>query len=220
MTRFILSTLMLGGVAALAACNVAGTAAIAGPTPLPVPMAADTCGPTTAPGQPAGCMITPAPGASAVATANPAASGLAAAPLTGQALADVAYLGIDGKAYQTAALKGAPALITVWAHWCGHCQVELPKIQAWIKANANSGVVWVPIEGSKATPAQVTAFAATYKIDLPLYLDPAGGILGAVQAAGYPTDRFMDAKGVLQGGSTGSFDDGAYGALLKAFPKP
>jgi thiol-disulfide isomerase/thioredoxin len=182
-------------------------------------MAADTCGPTTAPGQPAGCMITPAPGASA-ATPNPSASGLAAAPLTGQMLPDVAYLGVDGKSYQTAALRGAPTLLTVWAHWCGHCQAVLPKIQAWVKANANSGVVWVPIEGTKATPAQVTAFAATYKIDLPLYLDPTGGITGTLQATGYPTDRFVDAKGVIQGGSIGNFEDAAYGALLRTFPKP
>lgn len=219
MTRFALSTFMLGCVAALAACTATGTASVTGPTPLPVPSAVDTCGPTTAPGQPAGCMITPAPGASATATPNAGGSGLAAAPLTGQALADVAYLDVDGKSYQTAALKGAPALITVWAHWCSHCQAELPKIQTWVKAQGGK-VVWVPIEGSRATPEQVKAFATTYQIDQKLYLDPTGGIIGAVQAAGYPTERFVDATGTIQGGSTGSFDDAAYGALLAKFPKP
>ena len=48
----------------------------------------------------------------------------------------------------------------------------------------------------------------------------AGGVIGALQAAGYPTERFVDAKGVIQGGSTGNFDADAYSNLLAKYPKP
>lgn len=218
MTRFSIPLLLVGCVAALAACTASGTAAVTGPTPLPMPMAADSCGPTTGPSG-AGCLITPAPGASAAATAQPGATGLDAQPLVGLALPDLPYLGVDGKAYQTAALKGSPLLLTVFAHWCSHCQIELPLIQTWVKSQAPKGLVWVAIEGSMATPEQVKTFATTYQIDLPLYLDPAGGIVGAVKASGYPTDLFVDATGTVRGGSRGTFDAPAYEALLTKYPK-
>ena len=41
----------------------------------------------------------------------------------------------NGEAVAIDAANGTPKLVLVMAHWCGHCQREVPEVQAWIDQN-------------------------------------------------------------------------------------
>ena len=82
----------------------------------------------------------PSAASSPIATASQA-SGLALPafaegaddPAVGRRIPDVTGVSFDGTPVSIKA-DGRPKLILFIAHWCSHCQVEVPVVQAWIDA--------------------------------------------------------------------------------------
>ncbi|MEC3913828.1 TlpA family protein disulfide reductase [Nocardia sp. CDC160] len=89
---------------------------------------------------------TAAPIEPAVAEADRAAAALAACPQpTGAPVGDSPLRGLtltclaDGKPVDlVAALAGKPALLNLWAYWCGPCAEELPLLQRFSQQAGNA----------------------------------------------------------------------------------
>ena len=72
--------------------------------------------------------------------------------------------------------RGHIVVLDAWASWCRPCQTELPVLDALAKQWAPQGVrvYAVNIDTSSGT---VQPFLTTFHVDLPILLDPGGGIL-------------------------------------------
>lgn len=61
-------------------------------------------------------------------------------PAIGSPVPEIDGISFDGEAISVGG-DGAPRLYGFFAHWCPHCQDELPRISAWLDANDPPGSV-------------------------------------------------------------------------------
>ncbi len=131
------------------------------------------------------------------ATADPAVGELA--PTIVGASFDGSRVTVDG--------TGRPTILVFLAHWCSHCQAEVPVVQAWLDAGGlPDGVDLVSI--STATdPA-----APNYPPDVwlaregwtpPVIVDPTGSIATAFGLSAFPYFVYVEADGTVTGRVTG-----------------
>jgi thiol-disulfide isomerase/thioredoxin len=89
-----------------------------------------------------------------------------------------------------------PAVINLWAAWCGPCRQELPAIQGVYEAAGDRlaivGVV------TKDTKPNAQALAEDLGVAIPAAYDPEGKLLKALGVIGLPITLFVDASGVLK----------------------
>ena len=96
--------------------------------------------------------LAPAPAAPSAAASAPPSAPAAASPSTGAVAADLSPFAsttnddavgrpapeVDGQSFDGNPVRitadGRPKLIVFLAHWCPHCQREVPVVQAWIDA--------------------------------------------------------------------------------------
>ena len=114
------------GAFVIAAAAVAAVALA--PTPTPTPAAASPAG--TAPPSAA----TPASPSNAAGNADlPAFASTTNDAAVGRRIPEVDGRSFDGTPVRITA-DGRPKLIVFLAHWCPHCQREVPVVQAWLDA--------------------------------------------------------------------------------------
>lgn len=188
---------LLGGglvIAAVLAVVLSGApAGGAGSTPLP------STGPTASvPAGPGTPVIT---GASLPEFANPtgdAAVGLAAPVVSGASF--------DGSATGIAA-DGRPKVVIFLAHWCSHCQAEVPVVQDWLDANgAPEGVDLVSVATSNDPSAPnypPDAWLAREGWTVPVIVDPTNSIATAYGLSAFPFWTFIGADGTVRARATG-----------------
>ena len=103
---------------------------------------------------------------------------------------------VDGRSLTLAdAAQGRPAVVNVWASWCGPCRQEMPDLAAAQQRETRVAFVFVNLSENEDT---VRSFLAGRRLDLRnVLLDPHGVITRAVGSAGVPTTLFYDARGRL-----------------------
>jgi cytochrome c biogenesis protein CcmG, thiol:disulfide interchange protein DsbE len=105
-----------------------------------------------------------------------------------------------------AALRGYPAVVNVWASWCGPCRFEFPHFQ---RAAANYGkrVAFLGIDSEDSDDAAST-FLEEAPVPYPSYTDPDKEIADAIGASlGLPDTAFYDRRGKLVYLKQGPYDD-------------
>jgi cytochrome c biogenesis protein CcmG, thiol:disulfide interchange protein DsbE len=116
--------------------------------------------------------------------------------------------GRDAYEARLAALGGYPAVVNVWASWCGPCRFEFPHFQ---RAAADYGrrVAFLGIDSEDSDGAAAT-FLEEAPVPYPSYTDPGKEIGESVGASlGLPDTAFYDRRGRLVHLKQGPYDDEA-----------
>jgi thiol-disulfide isomerase/thioredoxin len=184
---------------AVAGCSAAPGQPVA--TPAPVPFAA--CGELTQ----------PPPDAPSAAPVGPAA----ASPAPAAAAATLPDLQLPcaagGPAVALRDIRG-PAVINLWASWCGPCRSELPAFQRL--ADRYGGQVHVIGVNTRDRPEAAASLATDLGLTLPTLTDPDERVRTAIRRAALPVTVFVDRSGrVRHIHDSTALDDQTLGALVR-----
>jgi cytochrome c biogenesis protein CcmG, thiol:disulfide interchange protein DsbE len=116
--------------------------------------------------------------------------------------------GKDAYEARIAALRGYPAVVNVWASWCGPCRFEFPRFQ---QAAAEYGrrVAFFGVDTQDSDDAAST-FLEEAPVPYPSYTDTGKDIGDAVGATlGLPDTAFYDRRGKLVYLKQGPYTDAA-----------
>jgi len=152
----------------------------------------------------------------AVVAAALVAAPLAACSNEGQpsALPAVDLTPIDpaGEVLSAADIDG-PAVVNLWATWCGPCRKELPAFQAVADRLQGTVAVLGVNQGDDAAPA--AAYLADIGVTFPQYLDADGDLTAELRITGLPATLFVAADGSVDVHS-GAVDEGELLVLVEA----
>jgi thiol-disulfide isomerase/thioredoxin len=102
---------------------------------------------------------------------------------------------------------GRPAVVTIWAPWCPHCQAELPILADVMADHPDVGLVTVTTAVDPAVPPTPEEYLAQHDLDLVTAVDDQLGTLArAFGIQGFPTIYFVDRAGVVQRVVEGEMD--------------
>lgn len=103
-------------------------------------------------------------------------------------------------------LKGFPAVVNVWASWCGPCRAEFPHFQT-ASAKLGKKVAFMGVDSDDDSDAAAT-FLESNPVPYPSYSDPEKEIAGNVGAPRMvPATAFFDAAGNRTYTKFGSYPD-------------
>ncbi|HET7053319.1 MAG TPA: TlpA disulfide reductase family protein [Solirubrobacterales bacterium] len=104
--------------------------------------------------------------------------------------------GRDAYEARLAALRGYPAVVNVWASWCGPCRFEFPHLQQ-AAANYGKRVAFLGVDSEDSADAAST-FLEEAPVPYPSYADPDKDIAESLGASlGFPDTAFYDRDGKL-----------------------
>ncbi len=86
-----------------------------------------------------------------------------------------------------------PALVNIWASWCGPCRAELPIIQQL--ADRTAGRLTVLGVDSEDTRSAGASFATDHGVDLPTLFDQDGKVTKALGRITLPITLLIDSAG-------------------------
>lgn len=116
--------------------------------------------------------------------------------------------GVDAYEARIAALRGHPAVVNVWASWCGPCRFEFPYFQH-AAARYGKRVAFLGIDSQDSDDAAAT-FLREEPVPYPSYTDPDEEIVESIGATlGLPDTAFYDGDGRLVHLKQGPYDDAA-----------
>jgi thiol-disulfide isomerase/thioredoxin len=107
---------------------------------------------------------------------------------------------LGGGTVSWADYAGAPAVLSVWAPWCPHCQVELPVLDRVMKDYPNVGFVTITTAVGAQPGPTPEQYMADNNLTFPVALDDDQGTLAsAFGIQGFPTLYFINSDGTVAG---------------------
>lgn len=99
---------------------------------------------------------------------------------------------------------GAPALLSVWAPWCSHCQAEMPVLDEVMREFPDVGFVTVVTAiGDQPGPAPQD-YMRENDLAFPVAVDDdAGAIASSLGIQGFPTLYFVNSDGTVAQAASG-----------------
>lgn len=177
---------------------------------------------SAAPGQPA-AEATPVPFAACgeltqpptdAASSAPAGASAPAGVPAGAALPDLNLPCVAGGPPVALRDVRGPAVINLWASWCGPCRSELPAFQRL--ADRYGGQVHVVGVNTRDGPEAAVSLATDLGLTLPTLADPDERLRVAVRRAALPVTVFVDRSGrVRHIHDATALDDQALAALVR-----
>lgn len=151
-------------------------------------------------------------------TALPRYTAAAKDPAVGLVAPTLGSVDFSGHNATAGGASGQPTVLAFVAHWCPHCQAEIPRIVALEKAGKASGVtiVAIPTGTDKTYPNYPpSAWLASEQWPGPVVLDDARQ--SAAQAyglTGYPYLVFVDAQGKVVARTSGEIAEADLAPML------
>lgn len=103
--------------------------------------------------------------------------------------------GVDAFEQRLAGLRGYPAVVNVWASWCGPCRQEFPVLQK-LSARYGKTVAFLGVNSEDSNDAAAT-FLREQPVPYPSYSDPDKDIFESIGGVGFPDTAFYDDSGKL-----------------------
>lgn len=112
----------------------------------------------------------------------------------------------------------SPTVLVFLAHWCSHCQAELPRLVSWLEANPQDTVDVLAVATS-INPGQPNFPPANWfereEWTEPVALDSEGSDIAQAYGLGsFPFWAVVDAEGNLIGRTAGEIDEQGFAALF------
>lgn len=131
-------------------------------------------------------------------------------PAIGMTLPTLTGTGPDGAAVVIGP-TGAPQIVAVVAHWCPHCQAEVPRIVAWLRDNSLPGGATLTTLSTAIDPARPNFPPSTWLRNegwtAPVLTDDAASSgLAALGIPSFPGFVFVNSDGTVAGRMTGELD--------------
>jgi cytochrome c biogenesis protein CcmG/thiol:disulfide interchange protein DsbE len=96
-------------------------------------------------------------------------------------------------AERLAELRGHPAVVNIWAAWCGPCREELPVLQRLaLDMGTQVAFLGVDLKDDRESAARLLR---RFPLPYPSYEDPDGRIYNAERLQGVPSTLFYDRRG-------------------------
>ena len=142
--------------------------------------------------------------------ALPALPGEGADPAVGATLPTLRGTGLDGSTLVIGP-TGSPQVVAVVAHWCPHCQAEVPRIVAWLRDNSLPDGVALTTLSTAIDPARPnfppSAWLRKEGWTAPVLTDDAASSgLAALGIPSFPGFVFVNSDGTVAGRMTGELD--------------
>lgn len=116
--------------------------------------------------------------------------------------------GLDAFKQRIDELNGFPAVVNIWASWCGPCRAEFPYFQR-VSANMGRKIAFLGVN-SQDDDAAAETFLSTHSVPYPSYIDHDKAIASDLGADfGLPATAFFDADGEVTYVKHGEFRDQA-----------
>lgn len=139
----------------------------------------------------------PRPGAGAASPSSTGAVTAGAPAPSRSAMPSVSLecLGGSGGRLDLAAALGSPAVVNIWASWCGPCREELPHFQRHAEA-ADGDVLVLGVVSNDTYPASLS-LAKELNVRFPTLYDREGALMKMLGRTALPLTLFIDASGQL-----------------------
>ena len=114
-------------------------------------------------------------------------------PVGGQVVPAVPLPCLDGGGSVRLDQLGTPAVVNLWATWCGPCRQELPVFQRYAeRVNDRLRIIGV---ATRDRPDAARSYANDLALRFPMLVDADGELMRRVNVSALPATLFLDAQG-------------------------
>ena len=153
-------------------------------------------------------------------TALPRYTGAATDPAVGLAAPEIGSVDFQARTSTAGGVTGKPYVLAFLAHWCPHCQAELPRLVAVERAGKNAGVPVVAVttgtdQAAPNYPPSTWIAREKFRGDV-LVDDKAQNAAQAYGLAGYPYLVWVGADGKVAARTSGEIPEEDLPAMFSA----
>ncbi|MFI6261293.1 TlpA family protein disulfide reductase [Micromonospora sp. NPDC051006] len=107
-----------------------------------------------------------------------------------------------------------PAVVNIWASWCGPCRKELPAFQRL--SQSTTGRLQVIGVNSRDSRAAAQSIGEDFGVRFPMLVDQGEALQRALNRNAFPLTLFVDGQGRIRHTDTsGALDDARLAALVR-----
>ena len=119
-----------------------------------------------------------------------------------------------GEVLDNNALAGKPALIQLWATWCGYCRKDQPIVEKLSKEFAAKGLVVVAVNVGETREKVESYLKENPRPGVRMVLNQDSNLAAMIQPQGFPFYLLLDKEGRIAGVQAGSGGESTLRDLL------